>query len=244
MTIRDKLCDYAIYYDGSWSKIAKAISLEENVPHFTCDHFITIEDEEYPDSFRNLRFPPWVIFYHGNIHLLKEKCISIVGSRMASDYGIACTKKIVKELQEEYTIVSGLAKGIDAVAHLSAIKEKKHTIGVIGSGLLTHYPRCNEDLYQSMFQHELIISEYPDKVGVRKEHFPWRNRLIAALGDKLIVSEASCKSGTMLTVNEAICLSKEIYVVPYPLTDEESGCNLLVSQGANLIYDWRQLKYL
>ncbi len=244
MTISEKICDYAIYYEGNWSKIAKAISSKENVPHYKCNHFITIEDEEYPDAFRNLRFPPWVIFYHGNINLLKKKCISIVGSRIASEYGITCTKKIVKQLSNEYVIVSGLAKGIDAISHEAAINENKHTIGVIGSGLLTHYPRCNEDLYQEMFRHELVISEYPDQVGVRKEHFPWRNRLIAALGEKLIVTEASYKSGTMLTVNEAICLSKEIYVVPYPLSDTESGCNLLANQGANVIYDWKQVKYL
>lgn len=183
-------------------------------------------------------------FLSWKYQFIKEKCISIVGSRIASEYGITCTKKIVKQLSNEYVIVSGLAKGIDAISHEAAINENKHTIGVIGSGLLTHYPRCNEDLYQEMFRHELVISEYPDQVGVRKEHFPWRNRLIAALGEKLIVTEASYKSGTMLTVNEAICLSKEIYVVPYPLSDTESGCNLLANQGANVIYDWKQVKYL
>ena len=80
---------------------------------------------------------------------------------------------------------------------------------------------------------------------MKKEHFPWRNRLIAALGERVFVTEATCKSGTMLTVNEAITLGKDVYVVPYPLkTVNDSGCNLLLSQGAFLLYDWRQLNYL
>lgn len=245
MTIREKICDYAIYYQGNWSKISKAISLKETVPHYECNHFITIEDKEYPDAFRELRFPPWVIFYRGNVSLLQKRCISIVGSRNASEYGTICTKKITQIVSKNYVIVSGLAKGIDSIAHTTAIEENKHTIGVIGSGLATHYPYCNESLYQKMFMYDLVISEYPDCIGVRKEHFPWRNRLIAALGEKLIVTEATYKSGTMLTVNEAITLSKDVYVVPYPLNNQnESGCNLLINQGANIIYDWKQLEYL
>ena len=245
MTIREKICDYAIYYQGNWSKIAQAISTDESVPHFKCDHFITFYDVEYPEAFRNLRFPPWVIFYEGDLSLLKKECVSIVGSRNASEYGINCTKEIVRRLSDRYVIVSGLAKGIDAVAHKTALEINHDTIAVIGSGLKTHYPKCNEYLYQKITENGLIISEYPDLVGVKKEHFPWRNRLIAALGERVFVTEATCKSGTMLTVNEAITLGKDVYVVPYPLkTVNDSGCNLLLSQGAFLLYDWRQLNYL
>ncbi len=245
MTKRELLCDYAIFYHGNWSKIAEAITTNATVPHFACDHTITIYDDIYPKAFRYLRFPPWVLFYKGNIDLLNKRCISIVGSRNASEYGINCTRKIVQSLSKRYVIVSGLAKGIDSIAHNEALRNDTPTIGFIGSGLNTMYPSSNKDLYYQMYDRGLVLSEYPDHVGVRKEHFPWRNRLIAAMGEKVIVTEASKKSGTMLTVNEAINLSKDVYVVPYPLTkNNDSGCNLLLSQGAFLLYDWGQLEYL
>lgn len=245
MLTRDDLCSYAIQYDGKWDLITKAISKKEKPIVQATKNFICIYDDIYPDSLRNLRYPPWVLFYKGNIELLRKKAVGIVGSRNFSAYGEHCTKKIVSILSKKYVIVSGLAKGIDGIAHEEAIRLGNRTIGIIGSGFSVEYPYCNKHLYKEMKKNQLIISEYPEHVGVRKEHFPWRNRLIAALSDALFVTEASVRSGTMLTVNEAITLNKDIYCVPYPIEESTiSGCNLLISQGAIPLYDYKQLLYL
>ena len=192
-------------------------------------------DDDYPIQLKELRFPPWILFYEGNISYLKYSCVSIVGSRTALTYGSEITQMIVKKFAKDYVFVSGLAKGIDAVVHGTAIEVGK-TVGVLGCGLDVVYPKCNDYLYKEMRKNHLIITEYPRFVKPEKHFFPWRNRLIAALGKVLIVTQARIKSGTMLTVNEAINLSKEICCVPYPLGEiEGEGCNLLIQQGAQII---------
>lgn len=243
MNQRDYLIRAAITYQGDWSKISEALSkqipLEEIPIEEPC---LTIFDEQYPMELRQLRFPPWVIFYEGNLSLLNNRKITIVGSRLMSNYAKNVTMHIAGVLAEKYTLVSGLAKGVDAMVHQTAVQSNGYTIGVIGSGLDIHYPRCNEELYEFMKHHHLILSEYPKGTGVRKEHFPWRNRILAALAEKVIVTQASVRSGTMLTVNEAIALSKEIYCIPYPYHNQEGeGCNLLISQGAQVLYQPEQL---
>ncbi len=237
MSIKDKIVYYAYKYEGDWSKISLAIKSNEEVKQIKYkDNFITFFDDLYPIELRKLRFPPWVIFYKGDISLLNRKCISIVGSRNACSYGIDITKKIVLQNKDK-VIVSGLAKGIDAIAHEEAIKITK-TIAVIGSGLEYTYPLCNKYLYDILGKEHLIISEYPYHTKVKKHHFPWRNRIIACLSETLYVTQARIQSGTMLTVNEAINLSKEIWSVPYPIYEEEGkGCNLIISQGANILID-------
>ena len=141
------------------------------------------------------------------------------------------TEQVVRML-DKYTIVSGLAKGIDSIAHYNA----KKTIAVIGNGLNVYYPYENRQLYELLFDKQLVLSEYPLDVVPLKRHFPFRNRIIAALGQAVIVTQAKEKSGTMLTVNEAINLNRDVYCIPYSYDDESGiGCNLLIQQGANMI---------
>ncbi len=237
MEWKDKIVYYAYKYSGDWTQIAEAIKNNEEICDCVIeDKYITVFDEKYPECLKRLRFPPWILFYEGNLDLLNEECISIVGSREATKYGEGITRLIVRNNLDK-VIVSGLAKGIDAIAHDEAIKKGK-TIGIIGCGLKNEYPLSNKYLYDILKKEHLIISEYPYFVKAKKHHFPWRNRLIAALGKEIYVTQAKIKSGTMLTVNEAINLSKEIYVAPYPLfVKEGEGCNLLISQGANIILE-------
>ena len=130
---------------------------------------------------------------------------------------------LTKELSKRYTVVSGMAKGIDAIAHMNA----KRTIGVLGHGLDIVYPKENE---------QLLITEYPKGVRPQKFYFPFRNRLIAALGSKIVVPSCQEKGGTMVTVNEGLRLNKEIYTVPYSWhVTYAQGCNHLIEQGANMI---------
>ena len=209
------------------------------------ENYITIADEEYPECLRKLRFPPWVLFYQGDISLLKQPMIAIVGSRDLCEYGRQMSEMTASILQEKYVIVSGLARGVDAVVAQTTLALGGKTIAVIGSGLGTHYPYENENLYQKIGEKGLILSEYPFPTGVRKHHFPWRNRILAGLGESLIVTQAQEHSGTMITVNEALNLSKDVYCIPYPMDDiHGSGCNRLIEEGAGIIYSRTQLKDL
>ena len=241
MDKRERLIAYACREGGDWSRIAQAVRNSKECTYSPAEPCITIYDDNYPASLRELRYPPWVLFYRGSIDLLNEPSVTIVGSRKMTAYGYRVTGLIADVLKKRFVLVSGLAAGIDATVHDCALHGGK-TIGVIGSGLDTQYPAQNRKLYEQMQKEHLILSEYPSWVGVRKEHFPWRNRILAALGQCTIVTEARIRSGSMLTVNEAIVLNRDIYCVP-SLFDSESGqgCNRLISQGALILYETEQL---
>ncbi|MCF0109286.1 MAG: DNA-protecting protein DprA [Erysipelotrichaceae bacterium] len=243
MELKERIVQYSYLFNGDWHQISKALKddLPITEPFFIADNFITLFDEEYPQSLKELRYPPWVLYYKGDISLLKREMVAVVGSRKMIPYGAWMTRAIVNHLPKRYGIVSGMARGVDALAHETAIAGGHFTIGVIGSGLDIQYPKENKDLYERM-KDQLIISEYPHFTGVKKHHFPWRNRIIAALAKKVIVTQATYKSGTMLTVNEAITLGKEIWCVPYPFNEEAGrGCNLLIQQGAQLLQTFEDI---
>ncbi len=230
---------YAHIYNGDWSKIAKAIANHEK--YYVIDSkylFVTIGEYNYPKKLYDLRYPPWIIYYCGNLGLLDMPSISVVGSRIASEYGKYVTEKIVNNNLDKL-IVSGLAKGIDSIAHKASINH--FTVGVIACGLNYHYPISSDELYKLMKINQLIISEYPIYTKPLKHHFIWRNRIIAALGDVLIVTQAKIASGTSITVNEALEIGRDIYCVPCCLKENDvSGCNHLIGQGAIIISDLDQ----
>ena len=246
MNQREYLADLAYVHSGQWPAIADAIRRKQQPYHcMKRENYITIADEEYPECLRKLRFPPWVLFYQGDISLLKQPMITIVGSRDLCEYGRQMSEMTASILQEKYVIVSGLARGVDAVVAETTLALGGKTIAVIGSGLGTHYPYENENLYQKIGEKGLILSEYPFPTGVRKHHFPWRNRILAGLGESLIVTQAQEHSGTMITVNEALNLSKDVYCIPYTMDDiHGSGCNRLIEEGAGIIYSRTKLKDL
>ncbi len=199
-------------------------------------------DPEYPECLRKLRYPPWILFYKGDIRLLQKPMCAVIGSRMMSDYGKQMTDLVTDELKQRFVIVSGLAKGVDSEAHRRALNGG-HTVGVVGNGLDVIYPKQSRDLYRRMAETDLILSEYPRFTGVRKHHFPWRNRILAALSEVIVVTQAVCRSGTMITVNEGITLGREIWCAAYPFgSPEGEGCSHLVEEGANILYDKQQLK--
>ena len=246
MTKQEVLAQYSWKYDGDWSSISKALAAAEEPGHAVIsDRYITIFDEAYPDSLRQLRFPPWVLYYRGDLSLLKQPAITIVGSRKMNSYGKTAAEISATILADRFVLVSGLAKGVDGIVHRTAMGKKGRTIGVIGCGLNIRYPRENEYLYKRMEKEQLIISEYPSTTGVKKHHFPWRNRILAALSQGVIVTQAAVKSGTMCTVNEALTLGREVWCFPYLFNDPEGmGCNLLISQGANILCDEKPLRDL
>lgn len=234
--MRNQILYYAIKYSGDYHKIKNALIKKEYYKKIKCkDKFITIVDKNYPKKLKMLKKPPLIIFYKGDIRLLNKAAIAVVGSRKMSSYGCYYTKEIVRNLSKKYVIVSGLAAGIDAQAHISAIKHGR-TIAVLGCGINYIYPKSNKSLFKKIEENNLIISEYPSQIKPKPYFFPFRNRIIAALGNSVIVSQAKIKSGTMLTVNEALELNKDIYVLPHRIDDYAgSGCNYLIQQGANVI---------
>jgi len=238
---RERLLAYALKYQGDYRSIYQAVKNREAFDQQAYQGtYLTIIDPEYPVELLDLKYPPFILFYCGDLTLLAQKKIAIVGSRVCSDYGRMITRQITDHLSHDRVIVSGMAKGIDAVAHYQAIKTGR-SIGVLGCGIERIYPKDNLELFKLMKDHQLLLSEYPGLVAPHRQHFPFRNRLIAALGSCLIVTEAQIKSGTLLTVNEALELNKEVYVVPYNLGNEESGCNYLIKQGANIITEVNDL---
>lgn len=229
---KNKLISYSYFYLGEYEQIIKAINRNAEVAIVNIPNAITIFDSEYPKELLNLRYPPLVLYYRGNLNLLKEKeKIAIVGSRKPCEYAIKATESLVKANKDK-VIISGLAKGIDACAHENATK----TIGVLGCGIDYIYPRCNYDLIKRMEVNGLILSEYPSFSKPLGYHFPFRNRIIACLADKTYVMQSTLKSGTMTTVNEALELGKEVKVLPYDIfNDDGINNNRLINEGAMMI---------
>lgn len=234
---------FAIKYGGDWDKIYSAINKKEKVNNeeikealLNCDKYITLLDDNYPQRLKNIYKPPFVLFYKGDINLINSlKTIGVVGSRENSEYGKKATQKIVKELVEnDYVIVSGLAKGIDAIAHRECLDNKGKTIAVVGNGLDKVYPLENKQLQEEIINKGLILSEYPNFIEATKENFPKRNRIVAGLSDSILVTEAKNKSGAMITVNRALEMGKDIFCVP-DLINNDSGCNTLIKEGAKLV---------
>lgn len=231
---RDKLIYYAIKYAGDYSKILIAIKNDEAMTIKYNVNAITIIDEDYPKSLTDLKYPPLVLFYKGNRQLINESIVAVVGSRKPCEYAIKATKEVVDTLKYKYVIVSGLAKGIDTIAHTSAIDQK--TIGVLGCGIDYIYPKENAELFNLMSMNHLIISEYPFDEKPYAHHFPFRNRIIAALAKDVFVMQSSIKSGTLITVNEALSINRSIFALPYDIFSKEGeGTNNLIEEGANMI---------
>ena len=245
MNIHDILTYLAIIHEGNWDEIYKTIRekkvvldeeiVQKEVKKLKCKS-VTIMDGEYPEYLKEVCKPPFVLFYYGDISLLKDrdKHISVIGARECSEYGVNATKKIVKDLANEYVIVSGLAKGIDRVAHETAINNGGKTIAVLGCGIDKCYPEENKDIYKIIKENHLLISEYPGKALVSSSQFPLRNRIVAHLSKCLVVTEAKMRSGTSITVKFALCGGVDVCCVPYPVF-EESLCNALIKEGAALV---------
>ncbi len=172
-------------------------------------------DKRYPALLRQIFKPPAVLFCKGNLELLSSPCISIVGTRRSSDYGEFMTRKIINELSAtSLTIVSGLAKGIDTIAHDAAIKNNMPTIAVLGSGMRNIYPQQNKNLAERIKEKGLIVTEYEDEETPQKCNFPKRNRIISGLSIATLVIEAPEKSGALITAKLALEQNREVFVIP------------------------------
>ncbi|PHR56994.1 MAG: DNA-protecting protein DprA [Robiginitomaculum sp.] len=192
-------------------------------------------EPDYPKYLRAVDPTPPTISVLGNIDILHKPCIAIVGSRNASAIGLRFARQIASELGEEgITIVSGLARGIDASAHWGAIETG--TVCVLGGGVDHIYPRQNAELYHEMVRHGAIVSESPLGYCATARDFPRRNRIISGLCQGVVVIEAAERSGTLITARYALEQNREVMAAPgSPLDPRTKGCNRLIRQGAALI---------
>ena len=205
--------------------------------------YITYLDFNYPFKLRKIYNPPYILYTIGNIELLNKKIVAVIGSREPTNYSSAITKKIVnKLLKKGYTIVSGLAVGIDSVSYVECTKKgMENTIGVLGTGLHKEvfYPRLNYYLYTDMLEkNNLVISELLPKMKGNRYSFPLRNRIIAGLAESIIAIQAKLNSGSIITCNEALNQGKDVYIPLGPIDETmHKGTNLLIKEGAIPITD-------
>ncbi len=194
-------------------------------------------EEVFPPLLRNISDPPLALFYKGNIELIAGPAIGIVGSRKPTPYGRAACAQLVKELcGKGLVIVSGLAHGIDAEAHRTALRMKGATIGVLGCGIDVVYPAAHRPLFREVESAGLLVSEYPPGVPPVPGLFPERNRIISGLSVGTVVVEAAERSGSLVTADCALEQGREVFAVPGPIFSEVSaGPNNLVKQGAKLV---------
>ncbi|MBE6008331.1 MAG: DNA-protecting protein DprA [Lachnospiraceae bacterium] len=195
--------------------------------------YISINNPDYPELLRHIDEPPLGLYYKGTLPKKDDMCFSIIGSRLCSEYGSLVSQRFAKELvQNGFTIVSGMARGIDSMSHRGAINGGGKTIAVLGCGLDICYPPENQKLMAKIEENGCLISEYPPGTQPYPGNFPPRNRIIAGLSMGLLVVEASKRSGTLITVNHALDYGRDVFAVPANITsDLSAGTNELIKDG-------------
>lgn len=196
----------------------------------------SIGDNCYPLKLKQISNPPKILYVLGELPEEGKPCIAIVGARNASPYGHLIAERFGGVLAESgVLIISGMARGIDASAHVGALKTGNKTFGVLGNGVDICYPKENLKIYRQIIQSGGIISEIAPGTSPLPKFFPMRNRIISALADIVLVIEAKERSGALITADIALEQGKDVFAVPGRITDELSkGCNYLISQGAGV----------
>lgn len=197
---------------------------------------VSFLEEGYPENLKNIYDPPVVLYVKGEILSEDDAAIAIVGSRIASFYGITTAERLGYELASRgITIVSGLARGIDSAAHKGALKAKGRTLAILGSGILNIYPEEHRELADEISERGAVISEFPMRTIPDKGNFPKRNRIISGLSLGVVVVEAAQKSGALITSEIAMEEGREVFAVPGKVDSITSkGTNKLIKQGAKL----------
>ncbi len=224
----DMLCD------KSMDKVKECISF--------CERFnvriVTQGSSEYPERLSMIFNPPRLLYFMGNeIDIDDNVCISVVGTRSCSSYGLASARKLSYELTKQGAIIiSGIAQGIDAAAHRACLEAGGVTVAVLGSGLATAYPAVNRELYKEVLKSGLLITEYPPYSPPDKTHFPIRNRIISGLSLGVLVVECSTRSGALITARHALRQGKLLYAIPSKINDYSSSGNIeLIKNGAKVV---------
>lgn len=208
--------------------------------------YITYANPLYKEKLRGIIAAPFFLFYMGNIAVINKKSIGVVGARKCSNYGLTVTKLLTKELiTNNITLISGGARGIDSVAHKTALENDGYNISVLGCGIDIAYPAENKKLFSKIAEKGVVISEFLLGTQPLRENFPRRNRIISGLSDGVIVVEASEKSGSLITARYANDQEKTVIAIPGSiLYSGASGSNKLLRDGAHICTDLQDLRTL
>ncbi|MBL8563759.1 MAG: DNA-protecting protein DprA [Gemmobacter sp.] len=192
-------------------------------------------DRHYPDALRQIADAPPILWLRGRPELLLSPMVGVVGARNASSLGLRMARRLAAALGEAgFTVVSGLARGIDAEAHVASLATG--TVAVVAGGVDRVYPAENGPLMARMAETGCLVSEQPPGLEPQARHFPLRNRIISGLSRALVVVEAAARSGSLLTAREAAEQGREVFAVPgHPFDARAAGCNLLIREGATLV---------
>lgn len=199
--------------------------------------FIPFMHPLFPEKLKGIPDAPFGIYVAGSLPEQKRPSVAIIGARVCSEYGKYMARNLADKFAKlDIAVISGMAKGIDGIGQRAVLEAGGKTYGVLGCGVDVCYPSENRDIYNMLWEHGGLISEYPPGTQPFSYQFPPRNRIISALADAIIVIEAKRKSGTMITVDMALEQGKEVYALPGRCTDLLSeGCNLLIRQGAGVV---------
>lgn len=198
---------------------------------------MTVLDDRYPRLLREIAQPPWVLYILGDASLLNQPSLAIVGTRHPSHYGKSVARKLSAQLTEHrFSIVSGMAIGIDGEAHRGALEASGRTVAVLGSGIDVVYPRSHHKLYEEIIHSGTVLSEFTPGTKPLPGFFPQRNRIISGLCRGTIVVEAQEKSGSLITADTSLEQNRDVFAIPGPITSRKSiGPNRLIQQGAKCI---------
>lgn len=205
----------------------------------TGTEIVTFLDPRYPPLLRTIFDPPLLLFARGDLSLLEEPAIAVVGTRRPSPYGQAVADRFARDLAAAgLVIVSGMARGIDTTAHRAALAVEGKTIAVLGCGADIVYPAENKQLAAQIARDGLILSEYPFRTPAYPQNFPVRNRIVSGLSHGVLIVEGAQYSGSSITARLALDQGREVFAVPGNVTSKQSwGPNLLIRQGARLVQE-------
>lgn len=194
---------------------------------------ITYWDEEYPQSLKNIPDPPVCLFVRGKWEYLSYNLFAVVGTRKMTSYGKQVTERFVSEISKHFVIVSGMAYGVDTIAHSTALRLNRPTIAVLGCGVDVVYPKSNKMLYEQIIDNGCVVSEYLPWESPKKFTFVERNRIISGLSVGVLVTEAGVESGALITAKYAIEQGRDVFAVPGDIFRTTSqGTNYLIKSGA------------
>ncbi len=205
---------------------------------------VTIEDEEYPAPFKDIEYPPYVLYMKG-IKMDWENMLglTVIGTRKYTQYGADVTRLMCEPLTKAgFTVISGMASGVDGAAAKAALDAGGKTVAVLGSGIDVIYPKENTDLFNRIVENGVVMTEYPPGTRPLPYNFPHRNRLMSALGKGVLIAEAPTRSGALITASQALDMGKNVFAVPGSVFKENSGgVNMLIQQGAKPVMHPRDI---
>lgn len=230
--INKELCNN-ILASRNMEKLEHYMETLKKLKIFTID----INSKYYPPLLKEIYNPPYLLYGKGDLSIIKNRCIAIVGSRNATHYGKKVAFRLAGQLARlGFTVVSGFARGIDSYAHKGALAVGGSTIAVLGNGLDVVYPRENYSLMKDILKNGLLLSEYPPGTSPLKGNFPARNRIISGLSLGVVIVEASERSGALITADFALEQNREVFAVPGNINSPNSiGTNRLIKEGAKIV---------